>query len=178
MQVVNVQARCLKIPIKFPFTETPRTEGMLVVQVETDEGIVGAGISRDAERFAVRELIHHEIRPFLLGTDPVETEKIWNDACWDIGMAYKVRTGVVARAIGAVDQALWDIKGHYLHQPIYRLLGGASPSSVGAYTTFGFNVYTLEELVELARQLVQQGHDKLKMPHSSGFSGGPICPRW
>src|SRR2546428_5999957 len=163
MKVVNVQARCLKIPIKFPFTETPRTEGMLVVQVETDEGIVGAGISRDAERFAVRELIHQEIRPFLLGKDPMETEKIWNDACWEIGMSYKVRTGVVARAIGAVDQALWDIKGTYLNQPIYRLLGGASPSSVGAYTTFGFNVYTLEELVALARQMVQQGHDKLKM---------------
>ena len=56
MKVVNVQARCLNIPIKFPFTETPRTEGMLLVHVETDEGIGGAGISRDAERFAVREL--------------------------------------------------------------------------------------------------------------------------
>src|SRR4051794_5992643 len=71
MQVMNVQARCLNIPIKFPFTETPRTEGMLLVHVETDEGIGGAGISRDAERFAVRELIHQEIRPFLLGKDPV-----------------------------------------------------------------------------------------------------------
>ena len=70
MKVVNVQARCLNIPIKFPFTEMPRMEGMLVVQVETDDGIVGAGIARDAERFAVRELIHQDIRPFLLGKDP------------------------------------------------------------------------------------------------------------
>ena len=50
--------------------------------------------------------------------------------------------GVVARAIGAVDQALWDIKGKCLGQPIYRLLGGSSPDSVAAYTTFGFNVYS------------------------------------
>ena len=136
---------------------------MLLVHVETDAGIAGAGISRDAERFAVRELIHREISPFLLGKDPLAIEKIWTDACWELGMSYKVRTGVVARAIGAVDQALWDIKGKYLNQPIYRLLGSASPSSVGAYTTFGFNMYTLEELVALARQLVQEGHDKLKM---------------
>ena len=163
MRVAKVQVRCLKVPIKFPFTETPRTEGMLLALVETDDGIVGAGISRDSERFAVREIINREIGPFLVGKDPMETEKIWNDACWEIGMSYKVRTGVVARAIGAVDQALWDIKGKYLEQPIYRLLGGASPGSVGAYTTFGFNVYTLEELVELARRLVRQGHDKLKM---------------
>jgi L-alanine-DL-glutamate epimerase-like enolase superfamily enzyme len=128
---------------------------------------VGAGIARDAERFAVRELIHHELGPFLLGKDPMETEKIWNDACWDIGMSYKVRTGVV-------DQALWDIKGHYLNQPIYRLLGGTSPLSVSSYTTFGFNVYTLEELVALARQLGQHGYDKPKMPHSIAFSGSPL----
>jgi len=146
MKVVNVQARCLNIPIKFPFTEMPRMEGMLVVQVETDDGIVGAGIARDAERFAVRELIHQDIRPFLLGKDPMETEKIWNDACWDIGMSYKVRTGVVARAIGAVDQALWDIKGKYLNQPIYRLLGGASPSSVGAHTGWPLPAGTVERL--------------------------------
>jgi L-rhamnonate dehydratase len=83
MKVVNVQARCLNIPIKFPFTETPRTEGMLVVHVETDEGLGGAGIARAAERFAVRALIHQDIRPFLLGKDPLATEKIWNDACWE-----------------------------------------------------------------------------------------------
>jgi L-alanine-DL-glutamate epimerase-like enolase superfamily enzyme len=140
MKVVSVQARCLHIPLKFPFTETPRTEGLLVVHVETDEGLEGAGISRDAERVAVRALIHRDISPLLLGTDPLATEHIWSDACWDIGMSAKVRTGVVARAIGAVDHALWDITGPSLNQPIDRLLGGASPASVGAYTPFGFAV--------------------------------------
>jgi L-alanine-DL-glutamate epimerase-like enolase superfamily enzyme len=163
MKVVKVEARCLAIPIKFPFTGTPYTAGLVLAEVETDEGIVGAGIARDQERFAVRELVNREIGPFLIGKDPIETEKIWNDAAWEIGMSYKVRGGVVARAVGAVDQALWDIKGQYLNQPIYKLLGGASPGSVNAYTTFGFNVYSLEELVELARQKVREGHDKLKM---------------
>jgi len=162
MNVAQVRARCLKVPIKFPFTERPRTEGLLLVQVETGEGIVGHGISRDAERFAVREVINREIGPFLIGKDPLNTEKVWNDACWEIGMSYMSRGGVMGRAVGAVDQALWDIKGQYLNQPIYRLLGGASPDSVGAYTTFGFNVYTQDELVELARQVVREGHNPLK----------------
>jgi L-rhamnonate dehydratase len=163
MKVAKVEARCLAIPIKFPFTGTPYTAHLVLAQIETDEGIVGAGIARDAERFAVRELINREIGPFLVGKDPMQTEKIWNDACWEIGMSYKVKGGVVARAAGAVDQALWDIKGQYLNQPIYMLLGGASPGSVNAYTTFGFNVYTNDELVELAWRKVQEGHDKLKM---------------
>lgn len=162
MKVERLQARCLNIPIRFPFTETPQTEGLLLAQVETDSGLTGFGISRDTERYAVRELINREIAPFLVGKDPVCTEKVWKDACWEIGMSYMSKGGAIGRAIGAVDQALWDIKGKAFGQPIYRLLGGASTGSVGAYTTFGFNVYTLEELVELARQMVRDGHDPLK----------------
>ena len=162
MEVAKVEARCLNIPIKFPFTETPYNAGMLLVQVETDDGLVGHGIGRDQERFATRELINREIGPFLVGKPPLNTEKIWNDARWEIGMSYMSANGVVARGISAVDQALWDIKGKYLNQPIYRLLGGASPDSVATYTTFGFNVYTKEELVELAIQMVREGHDPLK----------------
>jgi L-alanine-DL-glutamate epimerase-like enolase superfamily enzyme len=79
MKITRVQARCLKVPIRFPFTETPRTEGMLLAQVETDDGLKGVGMSRDTERFAVRELINREIAPFLVGKDPIETEKIWNN---------------------------------------------------------------------------------------------------
>ena len=162
MKVTSVKATCLKIPIKFPFTEMPLTEGMLLVRVETDSGDIGFGISRDTERYAVRELINRDIAPFLLGKDPICTEKIWQDACWEIGMSYMSKGGAIGRAIGAVDQALWDIKGKALGEPIYRLLGGASTGSVGAYTTFGFNVYSLEELVELAHQMVRDGHDPLK----------------
>jgi L-rhamnonate dehydratase len=163
MKVAKVEAKCLSVPIKFPFTEKPRNEGMLMVHVETDEGIVGSGISRDTERFAVRELINREVGPFLIGKDPMETEKIWTDARWEIGSSYMARGGAIGRAVGAVDQALWDIKGKYLNQPIYRLLGGASPDSVGAYTTWGFNVYTKEELVEFAVKAVrEQGHDPIK----------------
>jgi L-alanine-DL-glutamate epimerase-like enolase superfamily enzyme len=136
---------------------------MLMVHVETDDGAVGTGISRDQERFAVRELINREIRPFLIGKDPIDTEKIWDDAPWELGMSYMSRGGVIGRAIGALDQALWDIKGQYVNLPIYRLLGGASPDSVRAYTTWGFNVYTKEELVESAVKAVQEhGHNPLK----------------
>jgi L-rhamnonate dehydratase len=163
MKVAKVEARCLAVPIKFPVTEKPYTAGLTLVQVETDDGVVGTGISRDQERFAVRELINNEVGPFLVGKDPIDTEKIWGDAPWELGMSYMSRGGVVSRAISAIDQALWDIKGQYVDLPIYRLLGGASPDSVRAYTTWGFNVYTKEELVESAvRAVRERGHNPLK----------------
>ena len=79
MRITTINARCLSVPIKFLFTETPRREGMLLVEVGTDEGLIGHGISRDSERFAVRELT------FLTGRSPLETEKIWMDASWETG---------------------------------------------------------------------------------------------
>jgi L-alanine-DL-glutamate epimerase-like enolase superfamily enzyme len=80
MKVAQVQARCLSVPIKFPFTGSPYTAGLLMVHVETDDGLLGVGISRDQERFAVRELVNREIGPFLIGKSPLETEKVWTDA--------------------------------------------------------------------------------------------------
>ena len=95
MKVARIEARCLSVPIKFPFTETPTNEGMLLVQVGTDDGLVGHGISREAERFAVRELINRDIGPFLIGRVPLDTENIWMDAPWEIGMSYMAANGVV-----------------------------------------------------------------------------------
>ena len=46
MKVAHVRARCLGVPISFPFTGEHYTAGMLVAQVETDDGIVGTGIAR------------------------------------------------------------------------------------------------------------------------------------
>jgi L-alanine-DL-glutamate epimerase-like enolase superfamily enzyme len=160
MKISNVETNCLTIPVKIPVNGRTNIQELLLVLVHTDDDITGVGITR--EPYATRELVDRELAPFLVGKNPIETEKIWKDAAWEIGASYRAMVGVVGRAISAVDQALWDIKGKYLGQPIYRLLGGASPSSIPAYTTFGLNLLTTEELVEAARQLVAEGHDKLK----------------
>jgi L-alanine-DL-glutamate epimerase-like enolase superfamily enzyme len=147
MKISAVEAKCLNIPVRIPITGKTTTLGLVLVLVHTDDSITGVGVSRELERFATRELVNQELAPFLIGRDPAETEKIWKDAPWEIGAAYKAMASVVARAVSAVDQALWDIKGKYLGQPVHRLLGGAYVSSIPAYTTFG---------------LVREGHDKLK----------------
>ena len=176
MKVTQVKARCLSIPIKMPFTETPQKEGLVIVHVETDTGLQGVGITRNWQSFGVRELINREIAPFLIGKDPIDTEKIWQDAFWEINLSYKSRGGTIARAIGAVDIALWDIKGKHVGLPVYRLLGGASPGSVAAYTTFGFNVYSFEEVVEIARTMAREGHDPLKYQAVATDRGQNIEP--
>ena len=161
MRITSVEAHCLSVPIKIPISGADSSLGIMVIQVHTDEGITGIGIGRDYEQKATRELIVGELGPFITGRDPLDIERIWRDASWDISASYKASAGVVARAISGVDLALWDIKGKYLDQPVHRLLGGAS-DSIPCYITFGLAVLTDDELVQLARQVVAEGHDRMK----------------
>ncbi len=161
MRITSVEAHCLSVPIKIPISGADSSLGIMVIQVHTDEGITGIGIGRDYEQKATRELIVGELGPFITGRDPLDIERIWRDASWDISASYKASVGVVARAISGVDLALWDIKGKFLNQPVHRLLGGAS-DSIPCYITFGLAVLTDDELVQLARQVVAEGHDRMK----------------
>ena len=51
MVISKVEASCLKVPIKTPYSGEPRNVGMVLVRIDTDEGITGYGIARDLERF-------------------------------------------------------------------------------------------------------------------------------
>ena len=64
--------------------------------------------------------------------------------------------------MSAIDIALWDIKGKYYKEPVWRLLGVAQ-NPVPAYVTFGLKQYSKEQLVEVARSFVAQGEHRLKM---------------
>ena len=60
----------------------------------------------------------------LLGADPLVPETIWERMY--AGSKMTGRRGVLICAMGAIDMALWDIKGKALGQPVYRLLGEAT----------------------------------------------------
>ena len=51
------------------------------------------------------------------------------------------RQGDAMLALSAVDCALWDLKGRWLNQPVYRLLGGPTRDTVPCYASMlGFHV--------------------------------------
>jgi L-alanine-DL-glutamate epimerase-like enolase superfamily enzyme len=133
--------------------------------VETDEGITGYGITQGQMRFSTREFINRELAPFLKGKNPLDTERIWNKDAYeelDVAAGVMSNSAIVRWGFGAVDIALWDIKGKYFGQPIFRLIGGGR-NPIPAYVTYGFLVYRSEELVEVTRQLVQIGQKNLKI---------------
>ena len=87
MKISNVETNCLTIPVKIPVNGRTNIQELLLVLVHTDDDITGVGITR--EPYATRELVDRELAPFLVGKNPIETEKIWKDAAWEIGSSYR-----------------------------------------------------------------------------------------
>jgi L-alanine-DL-glutamate epimerase-like enolase superfamily enzyme len=71
--------------------------------------------------------VAHRLRPILLGQDPIAHEKLWDQMH---RIMVHGRQGDAMLAISAIDCALWDLKGRWLDQPVYRLLGGPTRDTV------------------------------------------------
>jgi len=93
----------------------------LVVEVMTDDGLVGLGNAALAP-IVTKSVIDHYLKPLLLGADPWDIEFLWQHM-YRKTMAFG-RKGIGMTAISAVDIALWDLLGKAARQPVYRLLGG------------------------------------------------------
>jgi L-alanine-DL-glutamate epimerase-like enolase superfamily enzyme len=166
MKISKVEATCHNVPVNFPLGKS-RQLGVVIVRVGTDEGITGIGMATNQMLLAIstREFINRQLAPFLVGKNPLDTEKIWNrDVHAELSRfpAILATSAVIRWGFSGVDIALWDIKGKYFNQPVFRLLGGSS-NRIPVYVTCGFSIYSREELAEVARQFVQMGQTNLKM---------------
>jgi len=130
----------------------------VVVEVTTDRGITGYGRGGPGGG----PIITGHLAGLMMGRDPFDIERNW-DINWRATMSYG-RAGVTMNAIGAFDNALWDIIGKALELPIYELIGGEVRDRMPAYCT-GNDI----------EQHVAFGYKKLKlaMPHgpASGRAG-------
>ncbi len=160
MRITEVKATTHNVPVDVPMLDKPVMRPLVFVRVDTDEGIMGYGLTGGVQRTAVKEFINHELSPFLKGRNPLETEAIMGEAT--VAHNPRAQTGVFSSAMSAVDIALWDIKGKHYGEPVWRLLGGAK-KKVPAYITFGLLEYDKEQLVEVAKRFKQEGQNKLKM---------------
>jgi mannonate dehydratase len=103
----------------------------VTLKVSTDEGIYGLGdATLNGRELAVVSYLKDHVIPCILGRDPFQTEDMWQ---YLYRGAYWRRGPVTMAAIGAIDMALWDIKGKALNTPVYNLLGGKSRTGVLVY---------------------------------------------
>jgi mannonate dehydratase len=137
----------------------------VTLKIETDEGIYGLGDGTlNGRELAVASYLGDHVIPCLIGRDPFQTEDIWQ---YLYRGAYWRRGPVTMSAIGAVDMALWDIKGKALNTPVYNLLGGRSRDGVLVYCHAHGN--DIEEAVDDVARHREMGYRAIRV--QSGIPG-------
>lgn len=143
----------------------------LVVEIETDNGLIGygnAGLSPDVTKL----IIDSKFKSLLIGEDPLNNEYLY-EKMYRSSVAYG-RKGSVIAAISAIDIALWDIKGQAAKMPVFMLLGGRTKEYIPTYYS---RLYTrnLDQLQQEAAHYKAEGFTGMKLrcgyPLTEGNAG-------
>ena len=130
----------------------------LFLAIETDVGITGWGEPVIEGRSDSVAAAVEELSSYLLGKDPMRINDHWQTLYR--GGFYRGGP-ILMSAIAGIDQALWDIKGKALDQPVYQLLGGLCRDKIKTYTWVGGD--DPEQESEQIQSLLDMGWDTVKM---------------
>jgi L-alanine-DL-glutamate epimerase-like enolase superfamily enzyme len=147
--LARARAALAKMKItRIRFYESPVTRPIFnqsyhIVTVETDQGITGIGEGGTADNIA-------QLGALLIGEEPNRIEHLWQ-------LMYRHYFYPPGRerihALGALDLALWDIKGKALGVPVYELIGGLTRQYVECYSTAFPRKGTLRETARACIEL-------------------------
>jgi L-lyxonate dehydratase len=151
-----------------------RFHGWLVVEVETDSGLVGIGNAALAPRLT-KQAIDLYYAPLLIGEDPFDNEYLWQKM-YRRTLAWG-RKGIGMTAISALDIALWDLMGKEVGKPVFKLLGGRTKEKIWCYASKLYANDDHDKFLAEARQYLEQGFSAMKMRFGYGPKDGPIGMR-
>jgi mannonate dehydratase len=141
---------------------TSPSRNFVTLKLTTDEGISGIGdATLNGRELAVAAYLREHVAPLLIDRDPHRIEDTWQ---YLYRGAYWRRGPVTMASIGAVDMALWDIKGKAAGLPVYQLLGGASRNGLLAYGHA--SGVSLESLAESIHAHLERGYRAIRVQSS------------
>ena len=165
MKIARTTAHTLRVPFQFPLIKETQHVLVTFVEIETDDGLKGHAFSHYALRFSISDFINREAGPTIAGMDPLRPEAVRSTLYWKLSNKYYMGTWSCAASL--IDIALWDLRGKYVKQPIWKMLGGAR-EKCPIYITWGLPRYSKEQLVEVAKMMIAEGHTQLKMAIAAG----------
>jgi glucarate dehydratase len=137
MRISKLRVTPVNIPLESPLWWAgglyPGTS-KLVIEVETDAGIIGLGEAPSVDLFNAVVAMGER----LTGLDPLDIAQC-EQRCvppWQIVQNTDDSTSI--RAFGSIELALWDIRGKAWNAPVYELLGGAVRREIPFTEYFGF----------------------------------------
>jgi mandelate racemase len=164
MKITNIRCRAVSAPMKRPLATsvaTLTTSALLLIDLETDAGIVGRSYLFGMGR---------QNLPPMASLVAVMTEMVKGDEVAPLELERKLRAryallgvhNVVLIAMSGIDMAAWDAFAQSLGQPLARVLG-AAPRPIPAYNSKGLGIMDLQALVKEAGELVDEGFRAIKL---------------
>src|ERR671925_845966 len=155
LKITAVKAHPLSIPRPQPSWtahEVTTEAALILVEVQTDAGVVGYGEVQSGPLATVCRCIE-QFGEIIRGMDALAHLEVWEKLFaltsprpggigGRAGLPPPLRRGPRAQILaapGGIDIAPWDIKGKATNLPIYRLLGGTR-QAVFTYATGGYFV--------------------------------------
>lgn len=125
MHIRRITATPINLPLEAPyvwaFGELPGFS-MTIVEVETDDGLVGLG---EAPTWQAASVIRDQLAGALIGRDALDIAGAEFRCLPFFTGVQSINDPTRIAAFGAIEMALWDLRGKLWKQPLYQLLGGA-----------------------------------------------------
>jgi glucarate dehydratase len=140
MKITAIRATPVNIPLEAPYLWSYGSLAgfsKAIVEVETSDGLVGLG---EAPSHASAATIQNVLGPRLIGRDPIDISGA-EQVClpsWRMATAHATLDLALVRAFGAIEMALWDIRGKAWGRSLHELLGGATKTMIPFSDYFGF----------------------------------------
>ena len=177
MKITNVRITPVSVPVEAPLRYSTGADPAihrLIIEVESDEGLVGLG---ECNAGGAREARLRESIPQLIGADPFQTERLR----WQIGAPAETKLfGNVNHTFAAIEFACLDLQGQAIGRPVHDLLGGRVRDHIPliAYLFYRYAnetgqgvIHDTETMLAYARETVEQyGFETLK------FKAGVLPP--
>ena len=157
----SVKARSIVVPLARPVKNAfgvIDVGPLVLIDVETDQGITGHSYIFAYARMTVKPLVHliEEIGRELTGR-PVAPYDLM--ATMDAKFRLLGWQGLVGMAVSGLDMAYWDALGQIAGRPVAELLGG-SARPIKAYDSYGVVDPTADE--RALRRSLEQGFRGIK----------------
>ncbi|MPZ58048.1 MAG: mandelate racemase/muconate lactonizing enzyme family protein [Rhizobiales bacterium] len=167
MKITRLRTALVQIPFDPPIglggPAVLRASGLVLVFVESDQGVIGEGLvfTFNGHRLGVLDQMVRSFEPLLVGIDPRHSGAFvthaWND----------LRThgsgGIAAQCLAGVECALWDLRGKLLGVNISSMLG-ACRTLIPAYQSSElWASLSLDALQRSAADQMSAGYRAMKM---------------
>lgn len=161
MHIVDIRPTTVTMPLEAPLRHSNGAHWgrfvRTIVEVETDNGLIGLGEMGGGGESAERGFA--ALKPYLVGHNPFDLEALRFKIANPTASLYNNRTQMLA----AIEFACLDLIGQRLDVPVYNLLGGKLRDEVGfaSYLFYRYanpdtgegEVRTADQLVAHAREL-------------------------